>query len=615
MGLANNLKLTFLYISAVLFALVFVLSAGYNGGGTIGQLITLSIVLLVCYIQYKQKIIFTKQSKREHLLDLFAALLICSSFIIHNLPPIQRICNQYNFPTIYVAIMVIAVLSLFVYPQVWHTNKCLENSSFPKFHKILLSKTYYIVCAIISLSGVGLLIRFSISKDIWLDEAWTLKFIEPALSDSMKLLMADVHPPLYYLITKGVISIWHAINPATSEVFIARLVSLFPIVILSVISLTYVRKKWNRLCSGIFAIAIACLSPQLNSGIELRMYSWALLFVTLTYLTAYRIREKSSFLSWAAFLISSIFAAYTHYFAVVAVIPAYIYTLYTYRKKMWIWFTVCACAFVLYLPWLFVFIDQLFSVRESFWIKEMNIYNIMQYMYHPVSATYGGCMGIFFILFYCMKTSASKTFSKSSDKNENLFCFLSLFSPFFVTIIGITVSIIMRPIFLDRYMNAALGSMWLGIIPILYRQSRCLFGLLVSILIPTLGVLNLTMFAISESENELEAERFLSFMQGQKNVAFISSNIGAYRTASVIVPSRGYLWMQEPGNLSKKTFDVEGVFENERIRELLNDDSVLYFISCNKQDIVEFRSSTGLTCKHVGKFRIGASTDLYRISK
>ena len=78
------------------------------------------------------------------------------------------------------------------------------------------------------------------------------------------------------------------------------------------------------LASGIFCLLIISMPQMMLYAVEVRMYSWALFFVTASFIYSYEIIHDSSIKNWIIFTILTICSCYTHHFAVLASISIYI---------------------------------------------------------------------------------------------------------------------------------------------------------------------------------------------------------------------------------------------------------------------------------------------------
>ena len=362
------------------------------------------------------------------------------------------------------------------------------------------------------------------SNDIWYDELFTVGMIEHSYGDLIAFTARDVHPPLYYCIVKFAVELCKLILPQASTVVIAKIVSVLPYFILLLYSVTFIRKRFGIFTGGVFLFCVISM-PQLSAyTVEVRMYSWALLFVTAAFLHAYGIvtgdadielcklgdsesdvvsremvhdsnhnRKVSSKqrLHIAALVLYGLAVAYTQYFACVAVIMVYLYVLVVFfikdRKRIRLWFVCVAISIVGYAPWLYALYQQITAVRENYWIL-------------PVSwRTFGGCVKflmkpafthemlnvvlavllfvvyIFVFLHEAIKlchndrvlrkrTNINCNRQQQMTRQWNDFTFITAGIGVLVGLVlfGFTASILFRPIFVYRYMIPALGCFWLS---------------------------------------------------------------------------------------------------------------------------------------------------------
>ena len=153
--------------------------------------------------------------------------------------------------------------------------------------------------------------------------------IEHSYGELIAFTARDVHPPLYYRITKTFADLCKLINPAADTVIAAKVVSVLPYFIIALYSVTFIRKRFGSFTSGVFLFSVIAMPQLAGYTVEIRMYSWALLFVTVTLLHAYGTltAEKMQRIHGAAMVLYGLAAAYTQYFACVAVVMIYLYVL------------------------------------------------------------------------------------------------------------------------------------------------------------------------------------------------------------------------------------------------------------------------------------------------
>ena len=220
--------------------------------------------------------------------------------------------------------------------------------------KIIKKIIYYLTPLIIFLT-----MYLQIFNDsIWLDEAFSLSMIQQNFCEMIKNTAIDVHPPLYYLILKGFSSIIKIFS--NNIIHISKLVSLIPIIFLLIINYTSIEKMFNKKTSFLFSVFILGMPQIMKYSIEIRMYSWGMLFVTLVYI--YIIQwlktDNKKYLFLAT--ISSILSVYTHYFAAVSVGCIHLFFLiYIIKKdvnKFKKYIISILEIFIAYIPWIVILI-------------------------------------------------------------------------------------------------------------------------------------------------------------------------------------------------------------------------------------------------------------------
>lgn len=180
------------------------------------------------------------------------------------------------------------------------------------------SKTFRILILGLAACGLILGVIHSFNGSIWADEAYSLRIIQYPYRDIIAMCAADVHPPLYYLALKFVVELGTRLSGGYyATVVAAKLFSLLPYVLLSILF-------WRKLreIKSYRALAILCIFGMpllLPYTVEIRMYSWALLFVSASFLYARDIMSAAPRRrTWLLFVLFSLLSAYTHDFALIA---------------------------------------------------------------------------------------------------------------------------------------------------------------------------------------------------------------------------------------------------------------------------------------------------------
>lgn len=255
-------------------------------------------------------------------------------------------------------------------------------------------------------------------SNLWFDESYSVGIANHSFKDIWIIGGSDVHPIFYYF-TLHVLNLIFGNN-----ILIYRVFSMLCTVLLGIIGFTHIRKDFGERVGLIFSFLVFFFPVSLVYAGEIRMYSLAMLLVTLTAIYAYRIYKMSfgaciqrcrqtqdlpptecnncnkvvSVKNWVIFAVCSLASAYTHYYALMAsglinlfLLIGLIFNCIKYKKiiessadgcqkgdptvklllhdKNIIAFIVSAVIQVaLYIPWLLSLLTQMSQVSNGFWI-------------------------------------------------------------------------------------------------------------------------------------------------------------------------------------------------------------------------------------------------------
>lgn len=252
---------------------------------------------------------------------------------------------------------------------------------------IVLKKTNilkYLHIAVILIGSIFILFP-CFHTNVWFDESYSVAISNHTFSEIWNIGSYDVHPVLYYILLK-IVGIF-----TNQSILAYRLFSALPLIILSVLGFTHIKKDFEEKTGFLFSFLILFMPVTLVYAGEIRMYTWAMLFVTLTALYAYRIyRSGVSNKNWIIFTIFSLASAYTHYYGLITVaiinIALFIYFLINnikqrnyevkyvkYSGNLKRSIISAIVQILLYIPWLSILLSQFKSVSNGFWIGFPNI--------------------------------------------------------------------------------------------------------------------------------------------------------------------------------------------------------------------------------------------------
>lgn len=280
------------------------------------------------------------------------------------------------------------------------------------------------------------------SRDIWYDEAYTVSLCSHSFPEVIALTAQDVHPPLYYLLLKFFTLIFG------TSVYAMRFFSAIPVVIFMIIGLQFLSREFSPKAAAVFELFALASGSLLAYSHEIRMYSWPALFCAMCGIFSYYILRREKFSDWIFYVIFAVCSAYAQYFAAVLVLCNFIpLCLCKFIKspasRKYI-FASCALGILLFAPWVPTVIAQFTRVSENFWIEKPTFMIVLGWLnILSPGAGYFSYAGLLFMLaLLCVFVfSQQKTFWQ----------ILCAVSPLAQIFIGLLLSIIVRPIFVDRY--------------------------------------------------------------------------------------------------------------------------------------------------------------------
>jgi hypothetical protein len=295
-----------------------------------------------------------------------------------------------------------------------------------------------------------------INNSIWFDEAYTLAMVNRSWGEIIAFTANDFHPPLYYFIAKAGLLLFGG------EIFTLRMISLLPIFLLFI----YVRKFLVQVSGHyaflLFSLAFFASSTIVMYALEIRMYSYTMFFVSMTYISTYYALKTDSIKWYICLFLYFLATFYTHYYAGIFAGIGYVFLiLYTYlyqRKRLRIVLAIAALSFILFLPWLIIVLKQLSVAADSFWINTFHWTDGIKFMLSLFSS--GNLFGSILLLLVFLSSVLLYILKKNKSK-EDYFIFFGLLNLLSFILFCSAISIIIRPLFVSRYLVPACGVVWL----------------------------------------------------------------------------------------------------------------------------------------------------------
>lgn len=471
---------------------------------------------------------------------------------------------------------------------------------------------YYVV-------PIGLIVIYLLTifnNSIWLDEAFSMSMIQQNFWEMICNTAIDVHPPLYYLILKVFVWIFQAF--LGNSIWSAKLVSIIPIIILMVVSNTIIKKMYSKKTAFIFQILILTVPQIMNYAIEIRMYTYGLLFVTMFYLYCIKWKRENKRIDIVLMTVFAMLAAYTHYFALVPVAGIYIYilidTLVNKDKKQIkeLLLSILICCIV-YLPWIIIWFKQVMTVKENYWISEITLEAFKMYFRFPFIIENNKILtyvleGIFIL-------SVGILFAKRKDK-ESRYYLLGILVPIGTIMVGVIASKILRPVFINRYIVCSLGVLWLAVAILLtkYCNKKYIFSIL-AIVILIVGSVNTYYIVKIEQQYKQEIDKTLAYTDTISGDIFVFDDNQIHRVIAYYYPKTNtYLYNSEITDLTKQVYRQTNMDLIENLEDIKDMNQDVYVFVTDDKTLDEL-TSLGYQYKEKGTYKIEYYTfSIYQIN-
>lgn len=342
---------------------------------------------------------------------------------------------------------------------------------------ILKEKSLIIVLSLFSVMIISLCFEDTMNYD----EFFSLQWCRLGWKELMQCLIDDVHPPLYYLLLKPIFDL------TDGSMLCSRLLSAVIGILILWIGGLFIDIHFGKKSSFFFVFFLYLNPFMIQKTTEIRMYMLASVFTIMSGILSYLVLKDSQKKSWLFFVIFSLLAAYTHYFALLTMVFLYvgilIYFVFTHnRKNIMAWVFYSAVTILGYLPWLPVAWKQVTAVNREYWITtpSSRLAPLRELFYSGIPYTEHIYPSIILLLMLAAMVLFVR--KRTIDSYWALMCCSALWG---ILAFAIWYASYMRPILVSRYLIMALCLCVLGISSIVRYLNRyivitvCLFCTLI----------------------------------------------------------------------------------------------------------------------------------------
>lgn len=403
----------------------------------------------------------------------------------------------------------------------------------------------YFVCILILIAATGMVISLMIGlhQSVWFDEGYSIMLAQRPIGELISLTAVDAHPPLYYLLLKGWISLF-----GMSELAL-RLSSVVCGGLATIAAGLLIKDLFSKRIA-LIALPFVVFAPFLiRYDYEIRMYAFVTLIgVVSTWILvrAWRTRRVKWWILYGAIVAAGM---YTLYMSAVFWLAHLVWLLVmTRQQKLQItrqpYWLAYAAGVIIFLPWVPTVLSQLKSSALPPYMDSVTLYqltNILgQLMAYRPGWQIGAWLSVLLVLFVGTFIYVSaKVWQRSSKVQRGGLLLLGMC---FVVGIGFYALISLPPNpprFLERYV-VHISIFWYALLGVVIalgwqlrlRRSATLLAL-VSIVVLTLGIVTTVRIGNYNFQR-------LQYVQAKA----IHENLGCQDTTYVTAGPFGYIDMK-----------------------------------------------------------------------
>ncbi len=359
-----------------------------------------------------------------------------------------------------------------------------------------------------------------------------------------------------------------------NNTLIFRLFSVLAIAILGILGFTHIRKDFGDKVGIFFSFLTYFLPVMTIYSQEIRMYSWACLFVALMVIYAYRFYKDKKIKNLVIFGIFSIACCYIHYYALATAgfvnLILLIYLIRNsneYKKSLIAFLVLAVVQVVLYIPWLIYLLGQVLYVGADFWIKDATlldtIVGVFSFQYQSfkqsgVELEYNIqtiiAIIVSIIIYIYMGYSILKN---RKNKEEIKPCILSLVVYWGVIAIVALISTTI-PILFPRYLMVLTGIYIFSLAFILSKENNKWIIAIACIIILALGITsNVINTMINYDSSNMKQIEYLQENIEEDDI-IIYSNIGNGGVIAAFFPENKQYFYNEQGWRVEEAYEAYG---------------------------------------------------------
>ncbi len=344
--------------------------------------------------------------------------------------------------------------------QFWKRN--LENIY--EIINNLLGISYYKKCFLLIFFGVALYVPFMNSYNATHDEQAAMLLFSYPWKEMFKLIsIEDGHPPLYHIVYR-----LFQLGGDIHNVFPLRVATLSIFVLTALLGVFPLKRLLGENTSLFYIICVFFMPSALWLSVNVRMYPLAVYIISGTFIYSQLILFDNKKSDWLFFALFSVAGLYTHYFCCIAlaIIWGIVFLQFLLKKEYKKMALLLGLGFIislLYLPWIFAFLQQYNNMKKTWFPqalqRDMAIYGAffqLRNLGEPILECLFYFLGAFsWILIWEYMIDKKKGKNTTIVKNIIIIFWGLVITTFLI-------SVYIRPTLCSRFLIVIMGLLYIG---------------------------------------------------------------------------------------------------------------------------------------------------------
>ena len=330
-----------------------------------------------------------------------------------------------------------------------------------KWAPVLEKRQRLIFLIVVGIFGI-IYLSLCFNNNVWTDEAYVIDLLKKCdtFKEVFDFSATGVNPPLYFMILMPFTNLF-GIN-----LLMLKILSIVPVLLTMALGEFYIRKRFGFKTALLYILMIGTIPMTMEYAVQVRMYSWAIFFLTACAFAAYDIYKTDRIRSYVIMGLCGVACFHTQYFAFASALWIYgilfLFLLFARKgknKKISLakWALMCVGSVVISIPWLLKMLAQVKQVSETYWIPPMTKKVALSFLGSffeadlPYSVIMYQCMFVVAMVYAVVMLVQAVRSKNITGRNEIITVSLGFAVQILTIVTGVVLSKLIRPIFVIRY--------------------------------------------------------------------------------------------------------------------------------------------------------------------